>query len=201
MEAERGQGRIHRAFDRPPYVNRPGSDLEHQRGRQRTGVTHRVVYDRAAVDWPGRLRDDILPSIRFGEQARVLARLPMKLVIADDTSAVIPFSLAPGGHQTAYLIHRSPMLTALEALFEAEWQRAAPLQDTGPRSSRPDGPDPDTLALVRLLASGCSDTVIARTQGWSARTTQRRIHRLMTELGAATRFQAAAQAARRGWLC
>lgn len=195
-----GARREIRAFDRPPYVNRPGSDLEHQRGRQRTGVTHRVVYDRAAVDWPGRLRDDILPSIRFGEQARVLARLPMKLVIADDTSAVIPFSLAPGGHQTAYLIHRSPMLTALEALFEAEWQRAAPLQDTGPRSGRPDEPDPDTLALVRLLASGCSDTVIARTQGWSARTTQRRIHRLMTELGAATRFQAAAQAARRGWL-
>ncbi|MET8767232.1 helix-turn-helix domain-containing protein [Streptomyces sp. NPDC004658] len=195
-----GARRQIRAFDRPPYVDRPGSNLENQRGRQRTGVTHRVVYDRAAVDWPGRLRDDILPSVRSGEQARVLARLPMKLVIADDALAVIPFSLAPGGHLAAYLIHRSPMLTALEALFEAEWQRAAPLEDTGPRGGRPDRPDPDTLALVRLLASGCSDTAIARTQGWSRRTTQRRIQGLMTELGAATRFQAAAQAARRGWL-
>ncbi|WP_316783592.1 helix-turn-helix domain-containing protein [Streptomyces sasae] len=189
-----------RAFDRPPYVNRPGSDLENQRRRQHIGVAHRVIYDRAAVAWPGRLRDDILPSVRAGEQARVRAELPLKLVIADDRSAIIPFSLDTGGHSVAYLIHRSPILAALEALFEAEWERATPLRDTSPPAARSDGPDADTRALLGLLASGCTDAAIARTQGWSERTTQRRIHRLMTELGAATRFQAAAQAARRGWL-
>ncbi|WP_316770297.1 helix-turn-helix domain-containing protein [Streptomyces sasae] len=195
-----GARRQLRAFDRPPYVDRPGSNLENQRQRQRTGVAHRVIYDRAAMDWPGRLQDDILPSIRTGEQARVLAELPLKLVISDDRSAIIPFSLAPGGHSAAYLIHRSPMLVALEALFEAEWERATPLQDTRSPVARPGSPDADTLALLRLLASGCSDAAIARTQGWSQRTTQRRIHRLMAELAADTRFQAAAQAARRGWL-
>ncbi|MEW2621552.1 helix-turn-helix domain-containing protein [Streptomyces sp. NPDC048106] len=191
-----------RAFDRPPYIERPGSNLEIQRRRQRTGVAHRVLYDRAAVAWPGRFADDILPSIRAGEQARVLTELPLKLVIADDRWAVIPFSLAPGGHSAAYLIHRSPILTALEALFEAEWERATPLRDTRPPTpaTTPGSPDADTLALLGLLASGCTDAAIARVQGWSQRTTQRRIHRLMTELGAATRFQAAAQAARRGWL-
>ncbi|MEV7322037.1 helix-turn-helix domain-containing protein [Streptomyces sp. NPDC093970] len=189
-----------RAFDRPPYVNRPGSDLENQRRRQHTGVAHRVVYDRAAVAWPGRLRDDILPSVRTGEEARVRAELPLKLVIADDRSAIIPFSLATGGHSVAYLVHRSPILAALEALFEAEWERATPLRDTTPPAGRGDGPDAATRALLGLLASGCTDAAIARTQGWSERTTQRRIRRLMTELGAATRFQAAAQAARRGWL-
>lgn len=196
-----GARRQIRAFDRPPYVDRPGSNLEHQRRRQRTGVAHRVIYDREAVAWPGRLRDDILPSVRAGEQARVLAELPLKLVIADDRLAVIPFSLAPGGHSAAYLVHSSPMLAALEALFEAEWERASPLRDPRPQEgSGPGRPDADTLALIRLLASGCTDAAIARTQGWSRRTTQRRIHDLMTELGAATRFQAAAQAARRGWL-
>ncbi|MFD8721438.1 TrmB family transcriptional regulator [Streptomyces sp. NPDC059629] len=196
-----GARRQVRAFDRPPYVDRPGSNLENQRRRQRTGIAHRVVYDREAVAWPGRLRDDILPSIRTGEQARVRAELPLKLVIADDRLAVIPFSLAPGGHSAAYLVHRSPMLAALEALFEAEWDRASPLRDTRAQGEGgPGHPDADTLALIRLLASGCTDAAIARTQGWSPRTTQRRIQRLMTELGAATRFQAAAQAARRGWL-
>ncbi|MER6066356.1 helix-turn-helix domain-containing protein [Streptomyces sp. NPDC001792] len=189
-----------RAFDRPPYVDRPGSNLDDQRRRQRTGVAHRVIYDRAAVAWPGRLQDDILPSIRAGEEARVLAELPLKLVIADGRWAVIPFSLASGGHSVAYLIHRSPMLAALEALFESEWERATPLRDTGSPAARAGGPDAETLALINLLASGCTDAAIARTQGWSQRTTQRRIHRLMTELGAVTRFQAAAQAARRGWL-
>ncbi len=93
-----GARRQVRAFDRPPYVDRPGSNLDNQRRRQRTGVVHRVIYDRAAVDWPGRLQEDILPSIRAGEQARVLPELPLKLVISDDRSAIIPFSLAPGGH-------------------------------------------------------------------------------------------------------
>ncbi|MFH9090542.1 TrmB family transcriptional regulator [Streptomyces sp. NPDC017673] len=66
-----GARRQIRTFDRPPYVDRPGSNLDDQRRRQRSGVIHRVLYDRDAVAWPGRLRDDILPSIRTGEQARV----------------------------------------------------------------------------------------------------------------------------------
>ncbi|KMS91040.1 transcriptional regulator [Streptomyces regensis] len=190
-----------RAFDRPPYVDRPGSNLDDQRRRQRSGITHRVLYDRSAVAWPGRLRDDILPSIRTGEQARVRPQLPIKLVIADDAQAVIPFSLAPGGHLAAYLINRSPMLTALEALFETEWDRGSPLQAPAPPTVPPTtSGHPDHLALVKLLATGCSDAAIARAQGWSQRTTQRRIRHLMTELGASTRFQAAVQAARRGWL-
>jgi DNA-binding CsgD family transcriptional regulator len=196
-------GALHqvRAFDRPPYVDRPGSNLEEQRRRQRTGILHRVVYDRAAVAWPGRLRDDILPSVRAGEQARTRTDLPLKMVIADDRGAIIPFSLAPGGTSAAHLVHRSPMLVALEALFEAEWARAVPVLDTtAPADDGAGIPDADTLALVRLLASGCTDAAVARTQGWSQRTTQRRIQRLLTELGAATRFQAATQAALRGWL-
>ncbi|WP_225847479.1 transcriptional regulator [Streptomyces sp. HPF1205] len=194
-----GSRRQVRAFDRPPYVDRPGSNLHTQVRRQRVGVVHRVIYDRAAVAWPGRLETDILPSVRTGEQARVRAQLPLKLVIGDDQAAVIPFSLAPGGHAAAYLIHRSPMLAALEALFEAEWERAAPLTGAGPADERPGRPDAETRALLTLLGSGCTDTAIARAQGWSQRTTQRRIHRLLTDLGAATRFQAAALAAQRGW--
>ena len=195
-----GSQRQVRAFDRPPYIDRPGSSMEDQVRRRRTGVTHRVIYDRAAVAWPGRLTADILPSIRTGEQARVRAELPLKLVIRDNEEAIIPFSLAPGGHSAAYLIHRSPMLAALESLFEAEWERAVPLKEPGPLAERSGQPDAETRALLALLTSGSTDAAIARTQGWSQRTTQRRIHRLMTELGASTRFQAAAMAAQRGWL-
>ncbi|MFD3452850.1 transcriptional regulator [Streptomyces sp. NPDC058691] len=188
------------AFDRPPYVDRPGSNLDAQLERQRTGVAHRVIYDREAVAWPGRLQGDIVPSVRAGEQARMRPELPLKLVISDSSAAIIPFSLAPGGQSAAYLIHPSPMLVALQSLFEAQWERAIPLGESGPASAEPGQPDAETRTLVSLLASGLTDAAIARTQGWSARTTQRRIHRVMTELGASTRFQTGLAAARRGWL-
>lgn len=193
-----------RAFDRPPYIDRPGSNLQHQLRRQRIGVVHRVIYSRDALAWPGRLPDDIMPSAQAGEQARVRGELPLKLVIRDDVAALIPFSLSAGGHSAAYLVHPSPILAALEALFEAEWDRAVPLGigEPGPLpGAGPSAvPSEETRTLLMLLTSGLTDAAIARTQGWSPRTTQRRIQRLMTALGATTRFQAALAAARRGWL-
>ena len=189
-----------RAFDRPPYVDRPGSNLDLQIQRQRHGVVHRVIYDQDAVAWPGRMRNDIGPSIHAGEKARVRPELPLKLVLSDSQAAIIPFSLAVGGQSAAYLIHQSPMLVALESLFEAEWDRAVALSDSEPERSDGALPDADTRHLLALLASGLTDAAIARSQGWSERTTQRRIHRLMSQLGASTRFQASLTAARRGWL-
>jgi DNA-binding CsgD family transcriptional regulator len=196
-----GARREVRAFDRPPYVDRPGSNLELQLGRQRHGVVHRVVYDREAVASPGRLEGDILPSIRAGERARTGAAVPMKLIISDDRAAIIPFSLAPGGQTAAYHVRSSPILTALGLLFEAVWETATPLLPPKSASSGDAGlVAPDVQQLLSLLASGLTDSAIARAQGWSERTTQRRIQRLMSTLGATTRFQAAALAARRGWL-
>lgn len=193
-----------RAFDRPPYVDPPGSSLDLQTQRLRAGITHRVIYDREAAAWPGRMRDDIVASIRAGEKARIRPELPLKLLISDNEAAML--RLTP---QAAYLIHRSPILAALEALFESEWVQAVPLRDPdaspsgrGEDSPVPDtaAPDADTRTLLNLLAMGLTDSAIARAQGWSERTTQRRIRRLMEHLGATTRFQASLTAARRGWL-
>ncbi|WP_377273302.1 winged helix-turn-helix transcriptional regulator [Peterkaempfera sp. SMS 1(5)a] len=198
-----------RAFDCPPYVDRPGSNLDEQFERQRRGVAHRVIYDRQAVAWPGRLHQDIVPSIRAGEQARIRTELPLKLLIIDSGAAVVPFSLAPGGQTAAYLVHDSPLLVALESLFEAHWERAVPLvapgsepgTATGPTTDGASGaPDEETRTLLELLASGLTDAAITRALGWSERTTQRRIQRLMGRLDATTRFQAGLAAARRGWL-
>ena len=195
------------AFDRPPYVNRPGSNLDGQLERQKDGVAHRVIYDQAAVAWPGRLHNDIIPSVRAGELARVSTELPLKLVIADDRTAIIPFSLAPGGQTAAYLVHESPVLTALKALFEAHWERATPIvtavatEAALPEAASTEAAlDETTRTLLTLLAAGLTDVAIARSQGWSERTTQRRVQQLMTGLGAATRFQACLLAVRRGWL-
>jgi DNA-binding Lrp family transcriptional regulator len=192
-----------RAFDRPPYVDRPGSNHELQVEKLRGGVRQRVIYDRAALAWPGRIDRDILPSLKAGEQARMRPDLPLKLLISDDRIGMIPLSVAPRGETNAYVIRQSSLLVALAALFEAEWQRALPLSailmDRDGAAAH-DAPDDETRSLLTLLAAGLPDTAIARSLGWSGRTTQRRIQRLMRDLGASTRFQASVLATRRGWL-
>jgi DNA-binding NarL/FixJ family response regulator len=55
-------------------------------------------------------------------------------------------------------------------------------------------------AVLELMMLGAKDESIARQLGVSLRTVRRRIADLMDELGAATRFQAGMEAARRGLL-
>ena len=195
-----------RTFDRPPYPQPPG---EHSPGgkpatrqrRTRAGVVCRTIYSREALAWPGRFQGDILAGCASGEHARVRASLPTKLVMADDSAAIVPISQEDPSAQSAFVIRSSALLAALAALFEHEWSRAVPLV-AGPRQApdRTDRPDTQTSALLSLLAGGLTDEAVARALGWSARTTQRRIAALLKELGVSTRFQAGAAARDRGWL-
>ena len=59
---------------------------------------------------------------------------------------------------------------------------------------------PQQRILLGMLAVGLTDEAIGRQLGWHPRTVQRHVRRLMSDLGAQTRFQAGLQAARRGWL-
>jgi DNA-binding NarL/FixJ family response regulator len=61
-------------------------------------------------------------------------------------------------------------------------------------------PTPEETELLELLEQGMKDRAIARALGIGERTVQRRLSRLMSALGAKTRFQAAINAVRRGWL-
>jgi DNA-binding NarL/FixJ family response regulator len=85
-------------------------------------------------------------------------------------------------------------------LFEAEWARAVPLAKVIGQGAPEGADDPETGTLLTLLAAGQTDAAIARALGWSPRTTQRRLQRLMQSLNATTRFQAGMNAKERGWL-
>ena len=183
-----------RGFDRPPYTETPGASYGLQERRMAAGVTYRVIYDAAALDIPGRMAGDILPSVAAGEQARARPTLPIKLIISDDQLAVIPAAITSRTVDTTFIIRRSPILSALVALFEAEWERAIPI--LGPDA----GPDAETAALLAMLAAGMTDAAIARSLQWSMRTTQRRMAALMSELGVTSRFQAGLAVRDRGWL-
>jgi hypothetical protein len=191
-----------RGLDRPPYSQEPGTSYPLERSRLEVGVTYRVIYDGAALAMPGRMYDDILPSSAAGEQARTRPELPIKLIISDDQLALIPAAVTSRSIDTTFVIHQSPILDALIALFEAEWARATPIPGTpaAAEAAPPGTPAAENTTLVAMLAAGMTDASIARSLSWSMRTTQRRMQQLMSDLGVTSRFQAGVAARDKGWL-
>lgn len=186
-----------RQFESPPYF--PLADAtDDALATLARGVTQRVVYSRESLEHPGHLKEVIEPCIKAGEQARVLPSVPVKLVIIDEAYALVSLSIKEADvHNTMLVVQPCGLFSALVALFEQSWQNALPFHG---RTTRPGGLPPSDRRLLWLLAGGASDDIIARELGISRRTLFRRLQILMTQLGAANRFQMALQAQRSGWL-
>jgi sugar-specific transcriptional regulator TrmB/DNA-binding CsgD family transcriptional regulator len=187
--------------DPPPYVVpvRLEEEVDRESPLLARGVKIRVVYSQAALARPGRM-EVVAELASKGEEARVFPDLPIRLLIADRRVAIVPLTSQRRVTTSAALVHPSDLLHALIALFESTWNQAIPLP-----AWRAENPPLGTLTAqqqqaMMLLAAGAKDEAIARHLGVSLRTARRRITELMGELHTATRFQAGAQAARRGWL-
>ncbi|MFI7641093.1 helix-turn-helix domain-containing protein [Nonomuraea sp. NPDC049400] len=186
-----------RNIDKPPYVMSGHADnVERERRMLKSGIDYRSVYDRESLALPGKL-PLIQESMAHGEKARVVAGAAAKMWIADDTLALIPIRNGSYAIDAAFILHQSALLDALIALFELEWRRGSPLR-AAPRPT--DEPDELTRDLLALLAGGLTDEAIARALGLGLRTVQRRIHAVMRDLNAITRFQAGLAARERGWI-
>ena len=164
------------------------------------GVTYRVVVERSAMEKPGFL-DMVAESVEAGERVRVTDRLPLRLLIADRSVALLP--LAPTSEDSgagALVIHPSGLLDALLLLFDMVWASARELLPaTGLAAQPTDGIDELDARLLTLLLAGLTDQAIAGQLGISARTVQRRVSALMARAQVSTRFALGHEAARRGW--
>ena len=124
-----------RTFITAPFVAvRPGENAAEPAAVER-GVRIRAVVERAALSEPGAI-EEAMESLRRGLELRVVDQLPIKLVLADADLALVPLEVASGGEPGAVLIQRSGLLAALEALFEAVWRQAHPLELSEPRERR-----------------------------------------------------------------
>lgn len=190
-------------IDRPPYVEaRPGLNSV-QMEVMAKGVVYRALYQRSALELPGRL-DHLFQYLAAGEAARVIAEAPLKLAIFDRRIAVVPLNLDDETYSAMLLVHESPLLDALILGFEGLWDRGIPVT---PGRPLPDEETPTAMVpsaqdrvLLALLAAGFKDAVIARHLGVGLRTVTRRIETLLDELAVESRFQAGLEAGRRGWL-
>ncbi|MBB2937986.1 sugar-specific transcriptional regulator TrmB/DNA-binding CsgD family transcriptional regulator [Amycolatopsis bartoniae] len=157
----------------------------------RRGVDMRIVYDE------GVLREE-RNRARLGERVAAGARIRLRpgplgrLIVLDERVAVVPAD--PGGG--ALIVHQPGLVRELAARFTQLWDGATELGE----ARGADEPSEEDRAVLRLLDAGMTDELIARQVGLSVRHLRRRIARLLERLEAASRFQAGAAAARRGWI-
>ena len=201
-QAQRSAQRELRVFDKPPY--HPSRDLDSNEPELELlarGGTARGIYDTEAIDRPDRLHL-LRMWAAAGEQARVLPELPTKMALIDDRLAFLPLrpTTGPDPSPSFVVLHRSAVLDALSALFEALWAIALPLGLETTRNAGPDDLSHDDRILISLLTAGVPDEAIARQTNVSYRTLQRRVHSLMKRAHAHTRFQLGIHAAAQGWV-
>ncbi|MGW1997623.1 helix-turn-helix domain-containing protein [Embleya sp. NPDC001921] len=184
-------------FDKPPYVAQGVTrQTELQLERLAAGVRYRTLYDSESLTDPAQV-EAIRALAHAGEQARTTNDLPMKALIADGTSGLVPIALS--GERHTVVLGPSPLLDGLITLFELLWQTATPLWSAGPTTPQSALSAFDTL-LLGYAAAGCTDEVTARRTGLNKRTIERHMRRVMDTLGARTRFQAGLQAGLKGYL-
>ncbi len=167
----------------------------------RRGVRYRVVVERAVLEEEGGTADAVT-ALAAGEEVRVADQVPIKLVIADRAVGVLPMA-DESNLATAIVVHRSGLLDALQALFDAVWDRAWPLS-FGPGGDLDERPADGTLfpldrQVLALLLAGLTDRAIASQLGMSMRTVQRRVQRMMELAGVRTRMQLGWYAAQSEW--
>ncbi|WP_328523066.1 MarR family transcriptional regulator [Kribbella sp. NBC_00359] len=194
-----------RAFVMPPFLTDHTDEDFHaaEVDQLDSGIRYRVVYDRAGFLAQGGV-ESMLADVNRGEEVRVVDRLPIKLFMVDDQTAVVPWTNGTGElDPRAVVVRGTGLLTGLIALFEQTWDRAAPFSDAV--AAAPGGVDElpfdqESQRLLSLLRAGFTDVTIARQLGVSTRTVQRRIRLMMEAAGAENRFQLGARATALGWV-
>lgn len=194
MHLQRAAQESVEAFTRTPVAERPQT-ISRTRPTYGPGVVGRALYDEEVLRVPGTF-EHLLHMSTFGEHARVVPRLPMKLALVDRSVAIVPTESRSGpADEAGLIVHESGLLDALIALFDVFWRRGSPVVIDGTEPSGVVSED----AVLSLLAAGLKDEAIARQLGLSTVTVRRRIAAVIDKLEVSGRFQAGLELGRRGW--
>ncbi len=162
---------------------------------RKRGVEHIIIYDSPFLDEQDG-PEDMAAGYADGEEIRLLQeKLPMKLLIIDDDTALVP--LGPHGYPCLFIRDKA-LVDVFVKFFELKWAEAKPWAPPGTPIVRQ--ANTQRRRTLAALAAGLKDEAIARQQGVSVRTVRRHIEAIMGELGVKTRFAAGVAAVRRGWL-
>lgn len=159
------------------------------------GVERKTLYDISTRDHVPT-RKAVAAITAGGGHFGALPRVPLRMLIFDRKLALVARQLKHD--DKAALVVRDPHLIHIfTQLFEFAWELSEPFLV--------DGPTPSPLnstqqAILKGLASGFSDEVIARRLDINVRTCRRHIAWMLEQLNAESRFQAGIKAHQSGWI-
>ncbi|MCC0096368.1 helix-turn-helix transcriptional regulator [Streptomyces flavotricini] len=173
-----------------PGGGRPVETLEEAIGRDESllarGVRMRTIYQHTArYSRPTAAYVERVTAL--GAQVRTLGDGLMRMLVFDGRTGLMS---VPDRAGAALVVREPAVVHFMAAAFERSWVAAEPFPTTvGPEAARSLS-DELRQMIVRLLAEGLEDKVIARRLGMSERTCQRHIAEIMRAAGAKSRFQA-----------
>lgn len=134
-----------------------------------------------------------------GSSIRVAATLPMRMIIVDRITALVPIDPDDPTSGVTVLHHQSLVRLTLE-LFENVWNLAEDLQVPA-CSDDVVGYEPIPLEreVLRLLGAGLKDEAVARRVGISLRSFRRLMATITSQLDTTSRFQLGVISYEQGW--
>lgn len=159
------------------------------------GVTLRGIFLHGARYH--RPTQDVVKLLgKYGARFGTADELPVRLVALDSRCCLLCIPETATGAASAptvTVVVRHPLvISQFMGIFVSSWDQAVLFSADDPRPT----PVVDQLkqSILRLLASGVKDDVIARRLGLSVRTCRRHISDLMDSLNVSSRFQAGVKA-------
>lgn len=158
-------------------------------------IASRLIVDLSLLEVPGAM--GALQTIAdHGIEVRLTQQVVCNLSVVDGALALIDLTnIEPTGYGSVVVRH-APIVQVIQQMLYKTFQSGLQL----PRGAGDDARllDERDTRILGLLAAGASDSTIARELSVSQRTVERRVRVVLDTLGAATRFQAGAIAARDG---
>ncbi|MFH9349593.1 LuxR C-terminal-related transcriptional regulator [Kitasatospora sp. NPDC017646] len=160
------------------------------------GLRMRTIYQHTAV-FSGPTRDYVNEVTRKGSEVRIFGEDFTRMIIFDRQVAFIGDRTRPN---LALVIREPTLVGVLADDFERLWRWSNPFLAVPQRITRDaaEGMSSAKRTVLRLMADGLKDEVIARCLGMSVRTCRKHIAEIMQELNATSRFQAGCRAMQRG---
>jgi hypothetical protein len=115
-------------FTKPPYARPPQENVE---GFEITPkVVARSVYETSLFDDPDAVAG-VRRFVEAGEEARVVERLPLKLVIIDETIVMFGMEdpLANAQALTIVVVEHPSLAHVLKVAFDAIWETGRPFEE------------------------------------------------------------------------
>ncbi|WP_354379786.1 helix-turn-helix transcriptional regulator [Streptomyces sp. PvR034] len=173
-----------------PGGGRPADALEEAIGRDESvlarGVRMRTLYQHTArYSRPTAAYVDRMTA--RGAQVRTLGDGLMRMIVIDGRTALMAVPDIAGA---ALLVREPAVVHFMTEAFERSWVEAEPFASSVSPDQARSLSDGLRRTIVRMLAEGLEDKVIARRLGMSERTCQRHIAEVMRAVGAKSRFHA-----------